>query len=322
MIASPAEDRLGTCSIAVFAPSPALTITIESGPPGPEVHLHPGGQGYWVGRMAARLGADVTLCMPLGGESGAVLNALLAAEPVAVLSTHVGGANGSYVHDRREGHRVVISETESPALRRHELDDLYDTMLAASLDADIALLTGPRNAGVLPAQVYERLTRDLRENDVRVLADLSGEPLRASLRGGLELVKGSVEELLVDGWARAGHREAVAGVARRLHSAGAEMVVVSRGAEGAIALFDGRLFDAHPPRVSEVDVRGAGDSMFAALGVGLGSGLDPEDALRMAVAAGTLNVTRHGLGTGRASEIRRLAGHVGLIELKMPADAG
>ena len=54
----------------MFAPSPLLTITIEPGTDRPEVHLHAGGQGFWVARLAATLGAEVTLCCALGGEPG------------------------------------------------------------------------------------------------------------------------------------------------------------------------------------------------------------------------------------------------------------
>jgi sugar/nucleoside kinase (ribokinase family) len=68
--------------IAVFAPSPLLTITVEAGPDRPEVHLHAGGQGFWVARLAATLGADVTLCCALGGEPGRVLRGLIEAEPI------------------------------------------------------------------------------------------------------------------------------------------------------------------------------------------------------------------------------------------------
>jgi hypothetical protein len=45
--------------ITVFAPSPVLTITIESGVARDEVHLHAGGQGFWVAQLAATLGASV-----------------------------------------------------------------------------------------------------------------------------------------------------------------------------------------------------------------------------------------------------------------------
>ena len=64
--------------LAVFAPSPIVTVTVEEWPGGgPEIHFHAGGQGFWVARMAARLGARVILCAAIGGESGRVLRALL-----------------------------------------------------------------------------------------------------------------------------------------------------------------------------------------------------------------------------------------------------
>src|SRR5581483_11719386 len=40
-----------TRRIAVVSPSLWLTVTIEAGAGGPEVHLHAGGQGFWVARM-------------------------------------------------------------------------------------------------------------------------------------------------------------------------------------------------------------------------------------------------------------------------------
>ena len=58
-------------------PAPVLTITVEPGPDGPEVHLHAGGQGFWVAHLAATLGSAVTLCCALGGEPGRVLRGLI-----------------------------------------------------------------------------------------------------------------------------------------------------------------------------------------------------------------------------------------------------
>jgi 1-phosphofructokinase len=56
--------------IAVFAPSPLLTITIEPGVDRPEVHLHAGGQGFWVARLAATLGVDVSFAVPWAASRG------------------------------------------------------------------------------------------------------------------------------------------------------------------------------------------------------------------------------------------------------------
>ncbi len=69
-----------TLRIAVFAPHPLRTVTLErEGFDGGQVHLRPGGQGVWVARMARALGAEPLLCGFAGGESGRVLDVLLAA---------------------------------------------------------------------------------------------------------------------------------------------------------------------------------------------------------------------------------------------------
>jgi 1-phosphofructokinase len=41
-----------------------------------------------------------------------------------------------------------------------------------------------------------------------------------------------------------------------------------------------------------------------------------ENALRLGMAAGALNVTRRGLGTGTRREIERLSAHVRVAELR------
>lgn len=299
-----------TGSVAVFAPSPILTVTIEDGPEGGEVHLHAGGQGFWVARMAATLGARVALCVPLGGESGDVLRALLDEEGIDVLAVRTGGANAAYVHDRRSGERRRLIETNSPGLRRHELDELYGVAATAGLAADATLLTGPRHEHVLPAETYTRLAADLRANGRRVLADLAGEPQRAALRGGLDMLKLSGEELCGEGLAPSSELEDAVPALTQLREDGADAVLLSRGPEPALALVGERLLEVAGPRFTEVDAHGAGDSMFAALGVGLARGLALEQSLRLAVAAGSLNVTRHGLGSGHVKEIERLLDQV------------
>lgn len=299
--------------IAVFAPSPLLTITIEPGAPRPEVHLHAGGQGFWVARLAATLGADVVLCCALGGEPGGVLKGLIETERLTLRAADADSPNGVYVHDRRSGERIEIVSVESGPLARHASDELYGIALGAGLDADVTLLTGCQPPELIDADFYRRLVADLRTNGGRVIADLTGPPLIAALQGGLELLRISDEELISEGYAAEPTEAQLAAGAHRLHDAGASQVLVSRGAAPAI-LVNGDTGVAQTyltgPRFEPLDRHGTGDSMLAAVGVGLARGMGIIDALRLGMAAGALNATRRGLGTGTREEIERLAQHV------------
>ena len=312
------ELSLGNPSVAVFAPSPAVTITIEAGATSePDIHLHAGGQGFWVARMAARLGAKVRLCVPLGGETGTVLSSLLAEAGISVLSVRTEAANGAYVHDRRSGAREILATTSSPALTSHELDDLYGVTLAAALESDVAVVTGPRNEGVLPYEVYERLCSDLRSNGPPVLADLSGEPMTSALQGGIDLLKASDDELVADGRLERRARHPLVDAVERLHSEGAESVLVTRASEPALLLTEERLYKVDGPHFTPVDEHGAGDSLFAGLAVGIGAGLPVRVAVKFGMAAGALNVARRGLGTGHVREVASLAEQVGVAEVQL-----
>lgn len=299
--------------IAVFAPSPLLTITIERGGDGAEVHLHAGGQGFWVARLAATLGADVVLCCALGGEPGRVLRGLIEAERIELRAAAGGTANGVYIHDRRSGSRVEVVSVDSMKLDRHATDELYGIALGAGLDADVTMVTGCQPPDLVNPDLYRRLVRDLRVNGKLVIADLTGPALRATLEGEVELLRLSADELVWDHYADSESPADIAAGARRLHATGARRVLVSRGSAPALLIEDGASptqLELVPPAFEALDQHGAGDSMFAATGVGLARGMSMIDALRLGMAAGALNVTRRGLGTGTRDEIERLAAHV------------
>jgi 1-phosphofructokinase len=304
-------DRHGQTDVCVCNPSPLFTVTIEAGADGePEVHFHAGGQGFWIARMVNRLGARALLCAPLGGETGIVLRTLIQHEGVALKALPARGWNGGYVHDRRTGERQTLATMLSAKLSRHELDDLYDEVLVAGLGAGVAVLTGPAEARVLPADTYRRLPSDLSRNSVAVVADLSGDALKA-VNGGVKFLKVSHHELIDAEYAESESAASLAVGARRLRDAsGAENVVVSRAEQPALVLAEDRMVEVVAPKFQALDHRGAGDSMTAGLAVGCARRLDWEATLRLGAAAGALNVTRHGLGTGQSDSIEAIADRV------------
>jgi 1-phosphofructokinase len=311
-----------TPQVAVLAPSMLVTVTIEDGGAWPEVHFHAGGQGFWVARMAAALGARVALATALGGESGGVLRSLLDVEQVALHAVASAGDNGVYVHDRRSGVRVPIAHVPAPRLRRHELDALYGMALGDALEAGVACLTGPEHDDVLDPEVYARLAHDLRRNGVVVVADLTGPSLVAALKGGVDVLKLSDRELVEGGWARDDGTEALAAALAALHARGAAVVIASRGPKPAIVYANGGLYRVSGPRLRAVDPSGTGDAMLAAIAVSLAGGRATfMDAVVFGAAAGAVNAARHGLGSGARRQVEQLVEHVTVERLRaMDAD--
>lgn len=301
-----------TGQVAVFAPSPQLTITVEDLDGTPDIHLHAGGQGVWQSRMIASLGVDVVLCAALGGETGQVLRHLIGVE---LRARDVAARNGAYVHDRRDGEREPMVQMQPDHLSRHELDDLYEMTLVESLRAGVAVLSGPSD-DVVPDELYRRLTSDLRTNGCEVVVDLSGGRLAAALEGGPSILKVSHDELVEDGLADSADVPDLVKACHRLAESGARAVVVSRAADPTLALIEGELFTVEVPTLSTVDTRGGGDSMTAGLAAGTARGDSLRDALRLGAAAGALNVTRHGLGTGSGEGVLELTGRVELRPLE------
>jgi 1-phosphofructokinase len=299
----------GRPDICVFAPWPILTVTIEAGAErGDFIHLHPGGQGVWIARMIAGLGHNVMLVGPFGHGSGDVTAALLRSEGIAVRAVRVGKRTGAYVDDRRAGKRAQIARMWPAPLDRHEMDDLFDAALTTALEAGHAVLTGCADESFFPPGAIARLARDLGAAGVDVTADLSRKALLA-LDHGLACLKVSHEELMDAGFARS---DTEADIIAGLHALGerGRDIVVSCAGKGALARIDGRIVHASAPAMTAFDHTGAGDTMTAALAAARLEGRTADEALRFAVAAGAINVTRHGRGTGHREDIERMVERV------------
>jgi 1-phosphofructokinase len=91
---------------------------------------------------------------------------------------------------------------------------------------------------------------------------------------------------------------------------------VSRAGAGALAYIDGRVYEVGMPKLTPAETRGAGDSMTAGVAAVLAQGGDLHRAVRTGAAAGALNVTRHGLGSGHVDAVRVLTDRVELTPIK------
>lgn len=171
--------------------------------------------------------------------------------------------------------------------------ELIDFVKAVSPDFDIAVMSGSLPKGVAP-EFYGKVLSAIPQK-VKVIVDTEKHNMLGAL-GAREvfLVKPNLREL----------EDFTGNVVRDLFDMvkaskkyldkGVKYVLVSLGGEGAV-LTDGT--DSYFCKSASVAVNstvGAGDSMVAALCVGLEKGMPMPELLRMAAAAGTAAVTTSG----------------------------
>jgi 1-phosphofructokinase len=303
--------------VAIFSPNPMVSIAVESfsADGGDDIHIHPAGQGVWVARMAAELGAEPVLCGFIGGEVGAILRPLLEEMPVELRLVETDAASGAYIHDRRDGERRPVAQSAAFPASRHEVDELFSVTVAAALDCDLLAVCGPYPENTVPLEIYGGLVADAKANGVPAIVDLSSPRLDSALEGGPDLVK-------INDWQIAGFISDAVDTEERMREAmeqvrekGAESVIVTRAGEPALALRDGSFTELTPPKFERGSREGCGDSMMGALAATIAAGQEWEDVLRLSAAAGATNFLRSGLGTGSRAVIEELAPRVQLRRL-------
>ena len=73
--------------------------------------------------------------------------------------------------------------------------------------------------------------------------------------------------------------------AKEIHRNGVEIVAVSLGADGSLAVSDEGIFRAEVPKIDAVNTVGCGDSMIAGFAIGLKEGLSLPETLKKAGTA-------------------------------------
>lgn len=300
--------------VTVFGPHPMLSIAIESlaGEGGDDIHLHAAGQGVWVARMAAELGAEPVLYGFIGGETGMVLRPLLERLPVELRLVETAAASGCYLHDRRSGERVPVAQSAAMPPSRHEIDKLFSSAVAAALDSAVLALCGPFPGEALPLEIYGSLVADVKANGTPVIVDLSPPRLDSALEGGPDLVKINDWELARYIEGPVDTTERMRAAAQRLLDAGAGAAVITRAGDPALVLRDEQAWELVPPNFGRGAREGCGDSMMGALAACVAAGIDFEESLRIGAAAGAANFLRHGLGSSSREVVEDLARRVEL----------
>jgi 6-phosphofructokinase 2 len=266
----------------------------------------PGGGGINVARTVQALGGYATAVFPAGGHTGRFLEDLVRATGVPARPVWVGEPTRENlsVTDIGTGNQfrfVLPGPRLTTAEQHHCLAVVEQTCVGASH----LVVSGSLPPGV-PAEFYRQLADLMGALGIPVILDTSGAALR-ELPCGVYLIKPSVRELAdCVGRPLLGRPEQVRAARELIGAGAAEIVVVSLGAAGALAVTADREESFAPITVPVRSGIGAGDAMVGGLTVGLARGLDLDGAVRLGVAAATAALSTPGTSPGSRARIEQL----------------
>ena len=258
-----------------------------------------GGKGINVARALDEMGVAATAIAPASEATRARLGALLGGHP-ALLTIAIEGeirTNLSLVEP--DGSVTKVNEP-GPELDGAAADRLLDDVAAAIAaldDVDWVAGCGSLSPG-LPDAFYAELARRMADG-VRVAIDADRGALRAAIGGRVALVKPNrveLEELVGHPLTTLGEvHDAASGVV----AAGVDCVLVSLGADGALAVDASSACHVEAPIDDVRNTVGAGDALLAGFLAGGATLAALPDAVAWSVAACRASGTRMPAVTAR-----------------------
>jgi 1-phosphofructokinase family hexose kinase len=134
-----------------------------------------------------------------------------------------------------------------------------------ALEGASCVVMGGSLPNAVPLEFYAEAIAQAHVYGVPVIFDSSGLPLVAGMKSHPELIKPNLAELTdLLGYLPASRQE-VQEAARRLHDEFGTNVIITLGAEGAIAVFENGSHFIHPLSIPVVSSAGAGDGVLAGM---------------------------------------------------------
>ena len=197
----------------------------------------------------------------------------------------------------------TITKINEPGARLtpRELDALAGAVQAAAVRAGWVAACGSLPPGV-PVEFYADLCRRCADQGVKVAVDTSGPALLAAVEARPALIKPNRDELAAAVGSKIETVQDVVDAAQVLRSWGAQAVLASLGADGAVLVTDAGAIAGEAPVAAPRSSVGAGDALLAGF---LAADASGETALAEALAWASAAVSLPGSRMPGPADIHR-----------------
>lgn len=266
----------------------------------------PGGKGLNVSKPAAVAGAEVVATGFVGGHAGNYIEASLKDYHVKSAFYHLESESRSCINIWDEKNCVQTEFLEPGfTVAESEFQGFVEEFKELVKKADVVAMSGSVPKG-LDGTAYQKLVKVVKDADKKVILDTSGKLLEMGIEAYPTMIKPNIDEIRMLTGKECNEIGEIVEAAKEIHARGVEVVAVSLGADGSLAVSDEGVFRAIVPRIDAVNTVGCGDSMIAGFALGFAEGLGIEETLRKASAISAAAALREETGYFVMEDMQRL----------------
>ena len=262
----------------------------------------PGGKGLNVSKPAAVAGAEVVAT----GFVGNYIEASLKDYHVKSAFYHLESESRSCINIWDEKNCVQTEFLEPGfTVTESEFQGFLEEFKELVKQADMVAMSGSVPKG-LDGTAYQKLVKVVKDAGKKVILDTSGKLLEMGIEACPTMIKPNIDEIRMLTGKECNEIGEIVEAAKEIHARGVEVVAVSLGADGSLAVSDEGVFRAIVPRIDAVNTVGCGDSMIAGFALGFAEGLGIEETLRKASAISAAAALREETGYFVMEDMQRL----------------
>lgn len=266
----------------------------------------PGGKGLNVSKPAAVAGAEVVATGFVGGHAGNYIEASLKDYHVKSAFYHLESESRSCINIWDEKNCVQTEFLEPGfTVTESEFQGFVEEFKELVKKADVVAMSGSVPKG-LDGTAYQKLVKVVKDAGKKVILDTSGKLLEMGIEACPTMIKPNIDEIRMLTGKECNKIGEIIEAAKEIHARGVEVVAVSLGADGSLAVSDEGVFRAIVPKIDAVNTVGCGDSMIAGFALGFAEGLSLEETLRKASAISAAAALREETGYFVMEDMQRL----------------
>ncbi len=266
----------------------------------------PGGKGLNVSKPAAIAGAKVVATGFVGGHAGNYIEDSLKEFHVTSAFYHLEAESRSCINIWDEKNQVQTEFLEPGfTVTKEQFEGFQAEFSKLVREADVVAMSGSVPKG-LDGTAYQQLVKIVKDAGKKVILDTSGKLLEMGIESCPTMIKPNIDEIRMLTGKQCDRIEDIIEAAREVHRRGVEVVAVSLGADGSLAVCDDGVFRAIVPKIDAVNTVGCGDSMIAGFALGFSEGLSVEETLRKASAISAAAALREETGYFVVEDMERL----------------